>query len=153
MSYRIEDEPRPGGLAHLAVRPLWPLFVVMFGGALWSWTWFVVNAFAIGSPTRRREIAWAIGGLVGNVVLVAGVFALIDQGVIEVLGARYALVGVTVWKLAVSYRLVLLQSRTFDLFEHYGGKVRNGMAVVFLAWFATDKLVKLLPTFWIVVLR
>jgi hypothetical protein len=32
-SYRIEDEPRPGGLEHLAVGPVWPFFSLMFAGS------------------------------------------------------------------------------------------------------------------------
>ncbi len=153
MSYRIEDEPRPGGLARWAVNPVWPLFVVMFGGAAWSWSWFVLNGFALGSPTRKRETVWAVSGAIGNVVLVAGILVIASSGLIEQLGVRYTLVGLTVWKLAVSYRLFMLQSRTFHLFEYFGGQARNGMLVVFVAWFATQRLIQALPTLWVLILR
>ena len=153
MSYHIEDEPRPGRLARWSVNPVWPLFAVMFGGAAWSWAWFTVNGAALGSPTRRREIVWVLAGLAGSLVLLAGISALAEAGLIEKLGTRYALAGLTVWKLAVSYRLYLLQSRTFDIFEHFGGQVKNGLPVVVVAYFLTSKLSAGMPTFWALILR
>ncbi len=72
-AYHIPDEPRPAGLAHMTVNPFWPLLCVMFVGAGFSWAWFVLNGIAMGSPTRRRELWIAIGGLLGNAVLLIGV--------------------------------------------------------------------------------
>jgi hypothetical protein len=41
----------------------------------------------------------------------------------------------TVWKLVVSYLLYGLQSRSFHLYEHFGGTVRNGFALAMVAGF------------------
>ncbi len=153
MAYRIADEPRPGSLAHLAVNPVWPLFAVMFGGAGFSWTWFVVNGAALGSPTRRREIGWAIGGLIGGLAMILGIFYLFERELLGELALRYSLIGLTVWKLAVSYWLFMLQSRSFHLYEHFGGTVRNGALVVFLGYFLTRQLYQALPPVWLLLLR
>lgn len=153
MTYRIADEPRPSTLSHLAVNPVWPLFGVMFGGAALSWSWFLLNGAAIGSPTRRQEIAWAIGGMVGNLLLIVAIFTLAGQEILGELGVRYSLVGLTVWKLAVSYWLFTLQGRSFHLYEHFGGTVRNGALVVLAGFFLTNRLYQALTGFWILLLR
>lgn len=152
MTYRIEDEPQPGRLAQAAVNPVWPLLAVMFGGAALSWPWFALNGFAVGSPHRRRELAWAAGGFAGNVAIVVGIVFLANAGILAGLGVRYALVGLTVWKLAVSYWLYTVQSRSFGLYRHYGGPVRNGALVIFAAFFLRPRLLAGLPSFWIAVL-
>lgn len=153
MTYRIADEPRPGTLTHLAVHPVWPLFGVMFGGAALSWTWFIVNGAAIGSPTRRQEIGWAIGGMAGTTALILVISYLASQELLGRLGLPYSQVGLTVWKLAVSYWLFTLQSRSFHLYEHFGGPVRNGMIIVALGFFLTTRLYQGLPPFWFLLLR
>jgi len=43
---------------------------------------------------------------------------------------------VTLWKLGISYWLYELQSRSFGLYQYFGGVVRSGLAVVVLAAFA-----------------
>lgn len=153
MSYHIKDEPHPSTLSHLAVNPVWPLFGVMFGGALVSWTWFVVNAVAVGSPTRRREIAWAAGGFAGSFALILAIFILAGREVLDPVGVRYALLALTVWKLLVSYWLYVLQSRNFNLYEHFGGQVRNGVVVVIAAFFLVPRILGGLPTVWALLLR
>ena len=55
MSYRIGDEPQPGPLAQVAVNPVWPLLVVMFGGADLSWPWFALNSLASAALTAVRS--------------------------------------------------------------------------------------------------
>lgn len=139
-SYRIVDEPRPGALATLAVDPLWPLLAIMFGGAWLSWPWFALNAFAIGSPTRRREAAVAVGGFVGTTVLLVALLWLNRVDVLRGVGLTYAAVGLVVWKLAVSYWLYVLQGRTFALFQHFHGATRNGLLVVFAGYFLGHRL-------------
>lgn len=145
LAYRIADEPRPSGLAHLVVNPVWPLLAVMFGGVLLSWPWFLFNAQAVGSPTRRREALWVVGGLAGSVVIL---LCIIQVGeLVGTLGTSYLLVGLTVWKLFVSYWLYILQSRSFHLYEHFGGRVRNGMLVVVLGFFVLEKIYARMPNF------
>jgi hypothetical protein len=135
--YRIFDEPRPGGLARLAVRPLWPLLAVMFGGSWISWPWFVLNAYAVGSPTRRRETALAGAGFVGTAALLVALLGLESNGVLSGVAMRYAVVSLVVWKLLVSYWLFILQGRSFALFEHFHGATRNGMLVVFAGFYVS----------------
>lgn len=132
MSYRIDDEPQPGALAQWVVDPLWPLFAIMFGGAALSWTWFVWNGFAVGSPTKQRELALAVGGLVGSFALLIGIVSLNQAGVLSDVGVRYAQVGLTVWKLGVSYWLYVLQGRSFHLYQYFGGAVKSGFMLAFL---------------------
>ena len=145
MSYRIEDEPRPGPLAHLVVNPLWPLFAVMFGGAGVSWPWFVFNGLAVGSPTRRREIVLAVGGFLGSFALILAIVALADAELLSRLGVRYAFLALTVWKLGVSYWLYTLQSRSFGLYEYFGGRARNGVLVVVIGFLVVRRLYAELP--------
>lgn len=152
MSYRIEDEPQPGAWTHLVVHPMWPLLAVMFGGAFVSWPWFAVNGFAVGSPTRRRELALAVGGFVGSLVITVAVLLLASKEILSAAGVRYAMISLTVWKLAVSYWLYVLQSRSFALYEHFGGTVRNGLAVVFIAAFARGRVLAAVPQLWAAVL-
>lgn len=138
--YHIVDEPRPGALARLAVNPLWPLLSVMFGGAWVSWSWFVVNSFAIGSPTRWREAALALGGFAGTAALFVGLVTLEVNGAIGGVAISYAVVALVVWKLAVSYWLYVLQGRTFGLFEYFHGATKNGLLVVFAGYFLSRRL-------------
>jgi hypothetical protein len=135
-SYRIADEPAPSGLAHLAVNPIWPLFAIMFGGSWLSWPWFVVNAWAMGSPTRVREALLAAGGFAGNVLVTIGFLLIYGLKLAPEWTAPYLLIFFSGWKLGISYVLFTRQSRTFGLFEYYGGRPRNGMPMVLLGFLA-----------------
>ena len=129
-AYQIVDEPRPGALGSVVVQPFWPLLGIMFGGSWLSWPWFAINAFAVGSPTRAQELALAIGGFVGNFVITVIIGTLqITEAVPDWFGPYLILVHI-VWKLGVSYWLFALQSRTFGIYEYYGGVVRNGLPVL-----------------------
>lgn len=152
MSYRIGDEPQPGRLAQVAVNPVWPLLAVMFGGAGLSWPWFALNSLALGSPHRRQELAWVVGGFAGNVALLLLILSLANAGILAGLGLSYAVIVLTVWKLAVSYWLYTLQGRSFGLYRYFGGPVRNGALIVFAALFLRSGVLASLPFFWKVVL-
>lgn len=155
-AYRILDEPRPGALSHLAVRPFWPLLGLMLGGFWLALPWFVFNGIAVGSPTRGREILISLGGLAGAAALTFGIFALDGAGWIDSrLEVKLALLVVLVWKLGVAYALCMLQSRSFELYEHFGGRVRNGLLVVLAAlWLGPRLFAQLdLPLFATLVLR
>lgn len=145
-TYQILDEPQPSKLSHLAVRPLWPLLAVMFGGTWISWPWFVVNAFAVGSPTRIKELLWAVGGFVGTVLLLFGLLYIAEAELVAPVIIQYLLVFLIVWKLTVSYWLYLLQARTFALYEHFGGIVRSGLMVVLVGFFLQVQLIRFLTT-------
>ena len=153
-AYRIPDEPAFGGLSTVAVQPFWPLVAVMFGGAWLSWPWFVLNGFAVGSPTRFRELALAIGGFAGSLAISLGILILAGRGTLAGSGISYAIVVLTVWKLLVSYLLYTLQSRSFHLYEHFGGTVRQGYLAFALGGFFLRKtvLTAVASQVWILVL-
>jgi hypothetical protein len=139
--YRIADEPLPSRLERFAVNPIWPLFAFMFGGALIGWAWTVLNGFALGSPTRRREAGVVAGGLLGIVVITLVIGYLAGTGVLPREKIPHALLVVVLWKLAISYWLFFMQSRTFELFQHFGGSVRNAFPIVVVAYFLRGALV------------
>ena len=144
-AYDISEEQQPGGYA---VSPLWPLLALMFAGGWMAWPWAVVNSFALNSPTRRQEIAWAIAAAVGSMVLAAGILIWANEAQTEedaVVRARYAMIALSVFKLACGYRIYMLQSRTVELFEFYGGTLRNALPVVLVGFFFQNTVEGLLP--------
>lgn len=151
-AYRIADEPTPSRLSEWSVRPFWPLLGGMLGGAWLGLAWFAFNGLAVGSPHRKREVAWAILGLVGSVVLAVGVVW--SAAAFELSGRqiKLSILVLTLWKLTVYYALYNLQSRSFEIYTFYGGKTKNGAAVALLALFLRGKLVDVLPTLWTLVL-
>lgn len=135
-AYRIDDEPRPSKLAHLAVKPLWPLLGLMLAGSWLAWPWFALNSMAVGSPTARKELAWLAAAVVGSLLLIAAILYLDNQHVlVDNRQAKYALLTLTLWKLGTGYAIFTLQSRTLELYEYYGGILRNGLIVVLAAAF------------------
>lgn len=142
-SYRLPDEPRPGALGQIVVHPMWPLLAVMFGGVWLSWPWFVINGWALGSPTRVREALTALAGLVGSCVLLAALLLFAAAAEIPQAAIKYLFVVLIIWKLGVSYILAELQGRSFAVYAHYGGVARNGLLVALVGglvlrpWVAT----------------
>jgi hypothetical protein len=132
MSYTIADEPIPSEtFGNLVFRPSAPLLAMMTCGAWLAWPWFVVNSIALGSPTKRREIAMCLAGLGGSIVLGALVYALVGAGIIESrLGLELALLAVIAWKLGIAYAVCTVQSRTFSVYTYYGGAVRGAYYVL-----------------------
>lgn len=129
--YQLPDEPGPSPLSGYAVAPFWPLLSVMVAGAWLAWPWFVFNAYALGSPTARREALVAVFGFVATAALALLAILAFDRGWLAgELAARLCIVGIISFKLAVSYYLHTLQSRTFAVFEHYEGTVRSGEGLV-----------------------
>ena len=147
-SYRIADEPAPGTLAHLAVNPLWPFVAAMFGGIWLSWSWFFLNGLAVGSPTQKREWLWIGAGVVGSTLLLIALLSLIDAQVIGKEQVKYAFLLLVAWKLGVTYALYTLQSHSIELYEYYGGTLKNGAYVVAAAYFVSPQLTAALPSFF-----
>ena len=135
-TYQIADEPRPQGLAHLIVNPVWCLFAFMFAGVWLSWPWFILNGFWMGSPSRNRELVTALFGVVGSFALATVLLGAVGREWIPERWVGTSMAVFVVWKLFVSYRLFALQSRTFDLHQYYGGVARNGLIPVLLGAFA-----------------
>ena len=129
--YRIPDEPLPSRWQHLAVQPFWPLLSVMLAGCWMAWPWLMVNAKAMGSPTARAEIRLCLLGFLGSAVYGFVLLWVVGSGLVQdKLVVELLLVALVVWRLGVTYWVVNLQSRTFHLYEHYGGTVRSGLYVV-----------------------
>lgn len=139
-TYRIQDEPRPGALGHLVVNPMFPLLAFMMAGAWLGVPWFILNGFAMGSASRRKELVLAVLVVPGTLLLFALLGVLLSTDVLTKASLPYALVGITVWKLAVGYVLYNLQQRGFALHEYYGGVVRNGALVLVASIFLGSRL-------------
>jgi hypothetical protein len=154
-TYRIADEPRPSAISHLTVRPVWPLLGSMLGGVWLSWPWFALNGYAMGSPTWKKELLLIAGAFAGTVCLsIAFMLGLTLSRIPESAGP-YFMLCITVWKLSFSYALYSVQSRTFGIYEHFGGPVKNGLIVVALAAFLLRRpmleLVQNAGALWVVV--
>ncbi|HWO27110.1 MAG TPA: hypothetical protein VNO30_50620 [Kofleriaceae bacterium] len=144
MTYAIADEPIETSRRHLVVNPSAPLLAEMLCGTWLSLPWFAWNAIAMGSPTRRKEIALCALSLVVTAVLAAAVLALREGGVIESRTMlRCALLGIITWKLAMAQAIYTLQSRTFHVYEYYGGPVRPASYVLSTGWLLRDVVIGL----------
>lgn len=130
MSYQIADEPQASSLSEYVVRPSAPLLAMMMCGAWLAWPWFVFNAIALGSPTKRREIGLCVVAVAGTGVLAAVVIALWKAGLLRGAPLELALLIIATWKLTLAYYVCALQSRTFHVFEYYGGTVRQSRAII-----------------------
>ena len=139
--YRILDEPTPGALAAYVVNPTFPMLALMLAGTWLAAPWVAFNALALGSPTARREIGLAIAMLAGAFLLVFGLLVANEQGLIGQHSIAYWALIPIVWKLGFGYWLFMLQIRTFHLYEHFDGRVRNGLFVLLLGAFVVHKYV------------
>jgi hypothetical protein len=129
-TYQIADEPAPGALARFAVNPLFPFLAFLLGGLWIAWPWFAFNGIAVGSPTWRREWLWLGGSILVISVLL---FVLTEMVLAQVLvppWSRYAGLTIPLVKLATLYAVFVLQSRTIEIYEYYGGVLRNGVFVL-----------------------
>lgn len=129
--YALPDEPAPGPWSRAVVAPMWPLLAAMFAGSGPAWVWFLINGYAMGSPSLRREVLWAAAGLTGNVAIAAAILFAVGLGVLPEGAAPYALILFTGWKLLISYALFTTQSHTFGLYQAFGGPTRTGAFVLF----------------------
>jgi hypothetical protein len=138
--YQIADEPTPGTLAKFAVNPIFPFLAIMFGGVWIAWPWLAFNGIAIGSPTLRKELAWLGFGLLGLFVLAVGLLYLIGTGTLEGVAIQYAILCLTVGKLAAVYAVYVMQSHTIQIYEYYGGVLRSGIIVIVVLLFVDRSL-------------
>ena len=144
MSYAIADEPIESSRRHLVVDPGGPLLAEMLCGSWLSLPWFAFNAIAMGSPTRRKEIALCVLTFAVTAVLGWTVLALREAGVIESRTVlRFAILGIVTWKLAMAYVIHTLQARTFHVYEYYGGPVRSSSYVISTGFLLRDVVVGL----------
>lgn len=144
-TYQIADEPAPGNLARFAVNPVFPLLALMLGGVWLAWPWLAFNSIAVGSPTRRAELAWLVGGVLAFCVISVAILWSYAAGLISDTGVPYALLVLVVAKIAVGYAVYVLQSRTIEIYEYFGGVLKNGIWGVAAAFFVGDRLFRDAP--------
>lgn len=144
-AYQIADEPAPSTLARYAVNPLYPMLAFIFAGVWFAWPWFAFNSVAIGSPTKRAELAWLAAGLI--VPSAVGWALLLARAADALPGASTPYIGlvIVVLKIVVVYAVFLLQSRTIEIYEYYGGKLVNGVWPLLAAFYFGDRLIEELP--------
>ncbi|MCK6549168.1 hypothetical protein L6R52_25220 [Myxococcota bacterium] len=137
-AYRIMDEPVPGPSAHLVVSPMWPLLAGMLGGLWIGLPWLVANGQLMGSATKVKEAVVAAAGLVAVIVLSVVLATVLGDQPAGTVGKRtigFAILGLQIVKLGLYYSIYHLQSPSFELYEHFAEKVKNGIVVVILAAF------------------
>lgn len=131
MAYQIADEPAPTELSHYVVRPTAPLMAVMLCGAWLAWPWFAFNAYAMGSPTKKKEIALCLGAFAVTAVLGALWVFLVDSDIITSrLWARLTLLAIITFKVGASYYICSVQNQTFHVYQYYGGAVAAARKVL-----------------------
>ena len=132
--YQIADEPTPSdALGNFVFEPRGPLLATMMCGAWLAWPWFAINAIAMGSPTKKRELAMCGAALAGTIVLAFVVRGLVDTGVIEsAFVLQLALLGISAWKVGMAYAISNVQQRAFDVYVFYGGRIQRTMLVLML---------------------
>jgi hypothetical protein len=131
--YRIPDEPRPTGIAHFAVDPMWPLLTLMLAGNGLGLLWFAINARALGSPTATKEWAYIAISLVASAALAFGLMWSERQALLSPEVLEYAWLSIDLVQLGIGYALFIHQSRCAELVQHYGGVLRNGLAAFLIA--------------------
>ena len=145
-TYHLIDEPRPGPIAHLTVDPMWPLLGYMLGSPFFSWIWYAFNSYVLGSPTKRKEIPLILTGVIGvfGWIIAAGYFK--SNGTINDQTLPYLRLMLTIFTLTISYMLYVIQNRTFEIYEYFGGKVMSGIPGLLVAIFLGQKLQRLVVT-------
>lgn len=153
MTYAIADEPVESSLRDYAVHPNAPLLATMLCGAWLAWPWFAFNAIAMGSPTRRREVALCGAAFAATFALAGIVLVLFHYGAIpDGAPLRLALLAITTCKVAFSYQLAVIQERTFHVYEYYGGTVRDAQRVIAAGWVISGFVIGLIDhPLWIIV--
>lgn len=136
VTYRIADEPSPARLARFAVNPIWPMLATMLAGSWLGTPWFVFNAFALGSATRRRELAWAVGSVLLAAAMVQGLFFAEQRELVPEVVLGYGAVLVTAVRLTGAYSTYGLQDASFELHRYFGGPVVNGAPLMIVGMLA-----------------
>ena len=127
-AYRIIDEPGPTRGPWIAVDPFWPLLSMLLTGLLPGVLWFLYNGRALGSATRRRELAIAGIGILGTLACALALDALRPQIPITVF--PYVSLSLVAWKLMIGYLLHIDQARSVELFAHFGGRPGKGFLLM-----------------------
>jgi hypothetical protein len=145
LRYRIPDEPRPTGMAHLAVDPMWPLLTLMLAGNGIGLLWFAINSRALGSPTAMKEALYIAASLIGCIALGVALAWCRQHALLSEEGLAYAGLSTAALKLGIGYAIYMRQARCAELVQHYGGILRNGAVVAILAMFVARRALADLP--------
>jgi hypothetical protein len=153
--YRIIDEPQPSALEQYVVSPLWPLFAFMFAGSWLAFPWFIFNSVAMGSSHIKKIIKLVVMAVFGSLLISLGLIHLFKMQILNQDNIRYAVLILVVWKLGFGYLLYIIQSRTHQIFEEFGGQSKNGIIIVIAGAFFGRKLVLKLFTgsLWLLFVR
>lgn len=138
--YSIPDEPNPSRLERWVVDPMWPFFGLMLGGLWLALPWYVLNGLALGSPTRGREWLALATSLFGSIALVLAIEGAHGAGWLEGVRLPLSLLSLTLLKLGMGFAVYALQSRSFQLWEHFGGVPRNGIYLAIAGIFIEPRL-------------
>jgi hypothetical protein len=133
----------------MVVNPFWPLLGTMLGGVWLGWPWFLFNARALRTEQWGNQVRTVIVGLLVSVLFAWVILLLVGYQILEPRIARYVVILLTGWKLAVSYRLQMQQQREFQVFQYYGGVAREGHKLAIVSVFLRPVVLgKLIPAGW-----
>lgn len=144
MTYSRHNLDRGRDSALPVVRPSVVLAATVFGGVWLGWPWYVFNAFALGVEDKARLTKRIAVGLLGATVLSLLVLAvagpeqvdasalglLFDDPEREFSWVPYVALVLVGWKLTISYLLFEDQRASAEIYEYYGGTLRNGIPLV-----------------------
>lgn len=114
VEYVLPEEPPESPIARYACASHRIVTAAMLGGNWIGAPWFVFNAYALDSKTRRREIVLA--ALLPVSTMIAGgalLLAILRYG-LPIKYIEYGVLGVLAAKIGVLYQLEKLQSASFE---------------------------------------
>ncbi|NKF48995.1 hypothetical protein G3R49_00200 [Shewanella sp. WXL01] len=138
-TYQVIDEPQHSKMSKVTVNPMWPLLSSMVGGALFGWLWFAVNSFALNSPNRGKELLTIVIALFVFVAAHVATGIFLNNGYLKGIPVDYVILILLCMKLVFSYKLFLMQMKSFSVYTHFEGKVANPVAGLILAYLAGRK--------------
>ena len=150
MSYRILDEPGPSALARVTVNPIWPLLASMLAGSWLAWPWFALNSLSLGVSRRLYvDLGLIAAGFVATLLAISTLELLLADAILDERGVRYAWLVPHAVRLTLLYVVFMRQERTFQLFEHFGGKPANGMMPLLAGVLARTVVLSSVPKAWV----
>jgi hypothetical protein len=144
--YRIIDEPRGSPWRAWVVKPFWPWLALALGGVWIGAPWFIFNSIALGSPSKVKEIAAAIALPVLLGATFIGLFGGASALEFPEVTFKYLMLPVLLVKMVLGYFLFTLQSRAFQLHQHFGKLERNGAIIAVAGFLLRDRVLDALPT-------
>ncbi len=131
-NYKIIDEPKVKHLEKLIVHPVIILFAAMivpmfvaipYFGRFWiPFVWLIFNGIILGSPTIKKEIAYAILGLaslIGTYYLGVHYYVSLENTKISVIS--YLRIFMTGIFFLFMYLIVFLQEAPYQIYQYIKG--------------------------------